>query len=214
MHFRAGITSLWIKRTSFSSLSLFSLLSFFSKKITDKKPRPTLKKSSDSKNTESNSNNSTNRATTSSSSPSSIEQQQQHQHSISAQLKPLEFCSVCQSPFNTAATADDSESEIDNIVSCNRCSSQTCSSPQCAIWLPKHNRWECSNCHHFDSVVYVQSYDWLFERLSQRFDDKANVARVTNTTQINDTHTKTDDDGVMLELNGNSMVSASNFIFR
>lgn len=188
--------SLW---TCFSCF--FSL---FSKKITDK-TKPTLRKSSlsDSKDTESNSNDNTNRAATSSSpSPSSIEQRQRK----SIQLNLLEICSVCQSSFNID-TAGDCELKIDNIVSCNRCAQKTCKSPQCAVWLPKHNLWECSNCHHFDSVVYVQTYDWLFERLNQSIDDKASVARVTNTTPINDTHPKTDD-GVMLELNGNSLCSA------
>lgn len=164
----------------------------FSKKITDKK-RLTLTKSSAENNIdiEPNTNTSSNQVSS-------------ERHNKSVQDNPVDYCIVCQFPFNKDPD-DQSHSKIDNFVSCNHCFSQTCTSPQCAIWLPKHNQWECNNCHHFNSVVYVQAYDWIFEQLIRRFDDKASVARFTETPS------KSNDD-VMLELNGNCDVLCINMI--
>lgn len=126
---------------------------------------------------------------------------------------PFDYCSICHNPFNTVAADNndgiDLESKIDNIALCRLCLSQICKSPQCGVWLAKHNHWECSNCHHFDSVAYVRAYDWIFKQLNRRFDDKASVARVTKTAPINDTHPKSDDDDVMLELNGNILLGSA-----
>lgn len=178
--FQQNIISLWIKMACFSC---------FSKKITDKRRLATNNTSADSK------------ATT-----TTIVSKAER--SNSDDKSPDDNCSICQSPFDTAASqSSPSDTNVGDIVSCSQCLSHTCKNPRCTIWLPKYDHWECRNCHHFDCVVYVQAYDWIFERLSQRFDDKAAVARVTQTTPINDTHSKSEDD-VMLELNGNLMRSA------
>lgn len=182
----------------------FACFSCFSKKITDKR-RLTLKKPSAN-----NSNNGTIITTTIAT--NAIEPHPNENiepiSSYSIHKNPFDYCSICRIPFDIVTDDDNndngSESKIDNIVSCHHCLSQICKSPQCGVWLAKHNHWECSNCHHFDSVVYVRAYDWIFEQLNRRFDDKATatLARVTKTTPINDTNPKSNDD-VMLELNGN-----------
>ncbi|XP_031621785.1 probable serine/threonine-protein kinase DDB_G0282963 isoform X3 [Contarinia nasturtii] len=115
------------------------------------------------------------------------------------QADPFDCCSVCQNPINIAVS-DRAESIIENIVSCRHCLLQTCKSPQCSIWLQEQNCWECSNCHHFDSVVYVQAYDWIFDQLNQRFDAKSIDAHVKNIPPINEIDATLEDD-VMLKLN-------------
>lgn len=167
----------------------------FSKKITDKRRLSNDKIPSHSENPESNSNSEAIDAATGSTSSD-------HEHKIIGHRNLLDLCTICQRPFNSAESSR-TEAKIDNIVSCRRCASQTCKSPRCTIWLPKHDHWECSNCHHFDCIVYVKAYDWIFERLNQRFDDKATALCDRNTTPpINDTLLNSQDD-VMLQLNGN-----------
>lgn len=171
---------------------LFSCFLFFflSKKITDKKKIIVKKSPSTVDNIDSNSN-------------TIIHAEVLHGHESDSvrQTNPFDCCSICQNPLKITV-ADGVECNVDNIVSCRHCLSQTCNSPQCAIWLHTQNRWECSNCHHFDSVVYVQTYDWIFDQLNQRFNDKAVNASVKNTTSINEIDSNLEDD-VMLKLNGN-----------
>lgn len=155
---------------------------FFSKKITNKRRLPTH--TSRDTDTDTNTNH-------------PVNQKNKHQSADD----PFDYCSICQIPLNIEAVASSSDSKIDTIVFCKHCQSKTCKSSQCAIWMPSRNHWECSNCHHFDSVVYVRAYDWIFSRLNRIFDDKANVTLVTKTTSINDIHSNSGDD-VMLELNG------------
>lgn len=181
--------SLYIKCACFSR---------FSKKITDKRRLSTDKIPTHCENIESNNCEAAAAATGSTSSD--------QLHKIGGHKNLLDLCTICQRPFNVAES-NRIEANIDNIVSCSRCLSQTCKSPRCTIWLPKHDHWECSNCHHFDCISYVRAYDWIFERLNQRFDDKAAVVRVTKAPPINATSLNVQDD-VMLELNGNLMRSA------
>ncbi|XP_055318924.1 uncharacterized protein LOC129576891 isoform X3 [Sitodiplosis mosellana] len=171
------------------------------KKITDKR-RIALKKPSEN-------SSSSSTATTADIEPHSNE----NNIEPSLDRNPFDYCSICQIPLDIVAAAtksnndyeSDSESEIDKFASCHLCQSQICKSPQCGIWLAKHNHWECTNCHHFDSVVYVPAYEWIFKQLNRRFDDKASaVERVTKTEPIHDTNPKSNDDDVMLELNDES----------
>ncbi|XP_055318931.1 putative mediator of RNA polymerase II transcription subunit 26 isoform X7 [Sitodiplosis mosellana] len=174
---------------------------YISKKITDKR-RIALKKPSEN-------SSSSSTATTADIEPHSNE----NNIEPSLDRNPFDYCSICQIPLDIVAAAtksnndyeSDSESEIDKFASCHLCQSQICKSPQCGIWLAKHNHWECTNCHHFDSVVYVPAYEWIFKQLNRRFDDKASaVERVTKTEPIHDTNPKSNDDDVMLELNDES----------
>lgn len=194
MHlYKTETVSLWINVPCFSR---------FSKKITDKR-RIALKKPS------ANNNNNSNSSRSSSDSIANIEPHSNgHIEPVpnySVEKNPFDFCSICRIPLDTVTDDNnDSESKIENIVFCRLCLSQICKSPQCGVFLAKHNHWECSNCHHFDSVVYVRAYDWIFEQLNRRFDDKATIgARVTKTTPLNDTNPNSAANDVMLELNGN-----------
>lgn len=191
-----------------SCMNEYACFSCFSKKITDKR-RIALKKPSENHSSSKSNNNTTSVSTAdieSHSNGTNIEPVSSH----SLDKNPFDYCSICHIPFDIAAAAtatndidSDFESKIDKFVSCRLCLSQICKSPQCGVWLAKHNHWECSNCHHFDSVAYVPTYEWIFKQLNRRFDDKASaVERVTKTAPIHDTNPKSDDGDVMLELNG------------
>ncbi|XP_031621814.1 putative uncharacterized protein DDB_G0291812 isoform X7 [Contarinia nasturtii] len=164
-------------------------IQYISKKITDKKKITSKKLSSsaDNLNIDLNSN------------ITQPEVRSVCQRNSIQQADPFDCCSVCQNPINIAVS-DRAESIIENIVSCRHCLLQTCKSPQCSIWLQEQNCWECSNCHHFDSVVYVQAYDWIFDQLNQRFDAKSIDAHVKNIPPINEIDATLEDD-VMLKLN-------------
>lgn len=179
--------------------------SCFSKKITDKR-RIALKKPSENHS----SSNNTATASTADTEPHSNGTNIEPASSHWVDKNPLDYCSICHIPFDIAAAATatddidcDSQSKIDKFVSCRLCLSPICKSPQCGVWLATHNHWECSNCHHFDSVAYVPTYEWVFKQLNRRFDDKASaVERVTKTAPIHDTNPTSDNGDVMLELNG------------
>lgn len=70
----------------------------------------------------------------------------------------------------------DISSKLDNIVSCNICSKKTCNNPNCIIWIPDSDHWECADCHQFNSIAYVQKYSWIFERLNQKFNAKPTIS--------------------------------------
>lgn len=204
-----------------------SCFSCFSKKITDKK-----RYTADSKKTDSNSNKNSGITSASSSSSSSSSTPTQSVPSSSKQRRRisepktlLDLCVICQSPLNIAGDQA-TERAFQSSATCNNCLSQTCKSPRCTVWLPRHDHWQCSNCHHFDCLLYVRAYDWIFECLSERFYDKATAERVTKHppqplrpspspsspstskasptgTAISDQSTSTTQDDVMFELNGN-----------
>lgn len=111
-------------------------------------------------------------------------------------------CSVCRQPFVTSNNSG-ADSSNKNFVTCNVCSSQICKiNPNCSVWLPKYNHWECSDCHQFNTSAYVHAYDWIFERLTEKFRNKKIVTRATADRPSHELN-RTSENDVMLELNGN-----------
>lgn len=80
----------------------------------------------------------------------------------------IKNCSICHSPLSLVGI-NDLSSKVENTITCNICLKKTCKNPNCITWLPKSDHWECAECHQFNSVVFVQAYNWIFAQLNQKF---------------------------------------------
>lgn len=119
--------------------------------------------------------------------------------------KSTESCSICH---KTSASTSNAESLLPLTV-CGNCSASICQNTSCAIRLDGGNVWKCNVCHHRQqlnaSANFLQSYDWIFERLNQKFSERANA----NAKEQTEARTRRCCSNVMLDSNGKFAQSVS-----
>lgn len=117
-----------------------------------------------------------------------------------------EPCSICRKNPAAANSRDSQGAAKDPLLltSCGNCSATICTSAACAIRSANRDCWECNDCHQqrLDTTTgYLQAYDWIFERLNQKFSERASSAISTDKSEAEQRRCCSD---VMWNSNGKS----------